>query len=65
MLTIEAARRVTKTKENCDDIPKLEIAHQNISPMWQSESQTLCQHLQLADTAKLKSAWCITKRSTG
>ncbi|MFA7287193.1 MAG: hypothetical protein WC052_06025, partial [Patescibacteria group bacterium] len=26
MLTIEAAHRVTKTDENCDDIPKLEKA---------------------------------------
>lgn len=30
MLTIEAARRVTKTKENCDDIPKLEIALESL-----------------------------------
>lgn len=30
MLTIEAARRVTKTKENCDDIPKLESALESL-----------------------------------
>ncbi|WP_274644187.1 hypothetical protein [Pseudomonas serbica] len=30
MLTIDAARRVTKTKENCDDIPKLESALESL-----------------------------------